>query len=393
MKRIWEWQLRFRPAGQILLGFFAIIALSACHKEPPLNSDGEPSELRVGYFPNVTHAQAIVGVAQGEFQKAVGEGVRIVPETFNAGPAAIEALYAGHIDIAYVGPSPALNGFLQSKGQEVRVIAGSAINGVTVVGNRKRGITRIAQLKGGKIATPQYANTQDISARYFLGVQYGFKLSDAGGKTDIIPISNPDIETLFAKNQIDAAWVPEPWGTRLIKKNLAVEITRESELWEGKSFAITTVIARRDFVTKHPELAARFLQAHIRLTQQLQADAQKFAKVINSEIKRITGKALDDDVLRGALKNTGFSIDPSARSFEQYFQMARDVGIYPQTEFDVQKLLYTGPLVAAAAKLGFIFSVPIIPKKYEPLKSNYENNNAIETPRSAADAQTSGTES
>lgn len=337
---------RRRAAAWALVLAGAVAFVSGCRRQPPLNSAQEQSEVRVGYFPNVTHAQAMVGMARGDYQKAVGPDVKIIAQTFNAGPAAIEAIYAGHIDICYVGPSPALNGFIQSKGEEVRVIAGSAINGVTVVGNRKRGITRLEQLKGGRIATPQYANTQDIAARYFLSHVYGFKFTMDGGDTDIIPISNPDIETLFAKDQIDGAWVPEPWGTRLIAKGLANEIVKEKDLWPEGSFAITSVIARREFVEKFPGLTERFLRAHVALTRELKANPQQFVPLINSELKRITGKALDEKILRGAIANTGFTSDPSAKSFVRSFEMAREVGILHVQEFDVNKLLFTGPLDA-----------------------------------------------
>lgn len=340
------------PAEFKALLLLAVLILTGCTSPPPLNPHGEPIQLRLGYFPNLTHAQPMVGVPRGDYQEVIGPDVELKPFTFNAGPAAIEALYANHIDIAYVGPSPALNGFLQSDGQEVRVIAGAATNGVMVVGSKERNISDIAQLKGGRIATPQFANTQDISARYFLGYQFKFTLSTDGGDTDIIPISNPDIETLFAKNQLDAAWVPEPWATRLIHKNLATEIVQENELWSGKSFDITTVIARRDFVEKHPELVARFLQAHIKLTQELQQDPQPFVSVINDEIERISGKGLDEEVLLGAIENVDFDYKPSPETFEQYFTMGRDVGIYPATKFDVNQLLYTAPLLAAEAALN-----------------------------------------
>lgn len=334
----------------MLLLALTTVFLCGCRHQPPLNSAQEQSEVRLGYFPNVTHAQAVVGVARGDFQNAIGPDVKLTAQTFNAGPAAIEAIYAGHIDICYVGPSPAINGFIQSKGEEVRVIAGAAKNGVTVVGNRKRCITKLEQLKGGRIATPQYANTQDIAARYFLSRVYGFKFTMDGGDTDIIPISNPDIETLFVKDQIDGAWVPEPWGTRLIEKGLANEIVKEKDLWPEGSFAITTVIARREFVEKFPGLTERFLRAHVALTGELQADAQQFVPLINSELKRITGKALDEKILRGAIANTEFTSDPSAQSFVRSFEMARDVGILHEKTFDVQKLLFTAPLDAALAE-------------------------------------------
>ncbi len=301
-------------------------------------------EMRVGYFPNVTHAQALIGVRRGDFQQAVGPEVKITGQTFNAGPAAIEAVYAGHVDIAYVGPAPVLNGFIQSKGEEVRVISGSAQNGVTVVGNKARGITTLEQLKGGRIATPQYGNTQDISAKYFLTNLLGAKLKSKGGETDVFPISNPDIETLFVKDDIDGAWVPEPWGSRLIVRGLVNPIVQEKELWPEGSFAMTSVIARRKFLEKHPALVARFLTAHVRLTQELKQDPQVFVDPINAELKRITTKSLPDKVVSGALEKTGFSVDPSVASYQQYFKMGKEVGIIKIESLDTEKLFALEPL-------------------------------------------------
>lgn len=325
----------------------AAILFAGCDKAPDLNENGEPQAIRVGYFPNVTHAQAVIGMARGDFQKTVGPDVDVVAQTFNAGPVVIEALYAGHLDLAYVGPSPALNGFIQSGGEEIRVIAGVARNGVSIVGNKERGITKMEQLNGARVATPQFANTQDISARYFLGVEMGFKIAGTGEGTRIIPAANPDIETLFAKNDIDAAWVPEPWASRLIHRGLATEIVQEKDLWPGGTFSMTCIVGRREFVEAHPKLVERFLAAHIRLTREIQTDPMVFADIINAEIHRITGRPLADEVLQGGLEKTQFSFEPHRESFVRYFDMGRAVGIYPNINFDVDRLLFPDPLEMA----------------------------------------------
>lgn len=339
--------LKLMPALIATAG--ALCMVPGCSSEPALGQNGEPVEMRVGYFPNVTHAQALIGISRGDFQKAVGPGTEVTAQTFNAGPAAIEAIYAGHVDIAYVGPAPVLNGFIQSKGEEVRVVSGSATNGVTVVGNKARGITKLEQLKGGRIATPQYGNTQDISAKYFLTRLLGAKLKSKGGETDLFPISNPDIETLFVKDEIDGAWVPEPWGSRLIVRDLVNPIIEEKELWPDKSFAMTSVIARRKFLEEHPGLVASFLQAHILLTRELQQDPQKFAAPINAELKRLTTKTLPEEVVSGALAKTGFDVDPSVASYLQYFEMGKSVGIIKLEKLDTDKLFALEPLAKARA--------------------------------------------
>jgi len=331
----------------VLIVGLLVAFLGGCAKLPPVGENGEPIALRLGYFPNVTHGQPMIGVPRGDYQNAIGKEVKLEPQTFNAGPSVIEAVFAGHLDIAYVGPSPILNGFIQSKGEEVRVIAGSATNGVLVIGNKKRGITKFSQLKDGRIATPQYANTQDVSAKYFLVKELGVKLGSGENETNVFPMANPDIETLFAKNQIDGAWVPEPWGSRIIEKGLANLVLEEKDLWPEKSFPITNVIARKDFVEKYPDLVARFLTAHIRLTRELHSDPQAYAGQINNELKRLTTKKLPDAVIRGALNYTKFDYALIPDLFEQTFEMARSVKLMKADTLDVDKLCVHGPLESA----------------------------------------------
>ncbi|MGI8908552.1 MAG: ABC transporter substrate-binding protein [Candidatus Sumerlaeaceae bacterium] len=297
--------------------------------------------VKLGYFPNVTHAQAVIGVARGDFQKALGPDVKLETSVYNAGPSVIEAVYAGHLDIAYVGPSPIINGFIQSKGEEVRVIAGAAINGVLIVGNKQRGITKLDQLKGKTIASPQLGNTQDISAKDFVVSHLKTNLKDRGGDTEVLPIPNPDIENLFAKNQLDAAWVPEPWGSRLISKGFAVLISEEKELWPGKRFSLTNVIARREFLEKHPELVKNVLQAHVKLTYELQSNPSSFADVLNAELKKLTSKDLPADVMQSALRYTQFTNDPGPESFEKFYKMGKELKLVRGTSLDLARLIDT----------------------------------------------------
>lgn len=343
--------------------FAAMLMLCACSKSESGSAKGagptkgkvkQVTSVRMGYFPNVTHAQAVIGVARGDFQKALGSDIKLEPDIFNAGPSVIEAVFAGHLDIAYVGPSPIINGFTQSKGREVRVIAGSAMNGVLVIGSKARGITRLEDLKGKTIATPQLGNTQDISAKDFVVTHLKSNLKERGGDTDVTPIPNPDIENLFAKNQLDAAWVPEPWGSRLIGKGLGVLVSEEKDLWPKKQFALTNVIARSAFLEEHPDLVQKFLQAHVQLTEELQANPAAFAGDLNKELKRLTGKDLPPDVIQSALKYTQFTTDPNAESFEAFFTKGRDLKLIKGDTLDLNRLIDTKLLqqVRAAAPPG-----------------------------------------
>src|SRR6266513_2087858 len=176
-------------------------------------SSGENVTLRLGYFPNITHASALVGVEKGIFADKLGPNVTLAPSAFNAGPVAVEAIFNGAIDATYVGPNPAINAFAKSNGEAIRIISGATSGGAFLVVNPS--ITKPADLKGKKVATPQLGNTQDVALRSWLKAN-GLKSREKGGDVQVIPISNPDQLTLFLKGQIDAAWAPEPWAARLV---------------------------------------------------------------------------------------------------------------------------------------------------------------------------------
>lgn len=311
---------------------------SAARKPAETAKSAEKVRVALGYFPNVTHAQALVGVRRGDFAKAFGDDVDFKTLSFNAGPSVIEAIYAGELDISYIGPSPTLNGYLKSKGNEVRVIAGAVDNGVIIVGSKKRGIVRLDQLKGGRIATPQLGNTQDISARHYVVKELGSSLKPAG-ETEVLPTENPNTEILFEKDQLDAAWLPEPWASRLISKGLVVKIEEEKNLWPEKKFTLTNVIVRREFLEKHPDLVKKFLEVHVKLTEELKADRHKFAGVINEQMEVLTKKTLPEEVLKGALDNVEFTVEPDLNSFQKFYQWGADLQLLPKQEVNFDELI------------------------------------------------------
>lgn len=318
----------------------AVVLPGACSDNAPAAEGGnDKTVVRLGYFPNVTHATAVVGVANGDFAKALGPNVELKTSTFNAGPYVIEAIFGSQLDIAYIGPSPTLNGFIKSDGEEIRVVAGAVENGTLIVGSKKRGITKLEQLKGATIATPQLGNTQDISAKAYVTQVLGAKLGSGAGETSVIPVANPDIEILFAKDQLDAAWVPEPWGSRLIESGLVTVIAEEKDLWPEKKFLLTNVIVRRKFLEQHPQIVKDFLKAHVALTKELTADRQKFAATINTEMKRITGKELPPAVIASSLDHVSFSVDPSNTSFESFFEKGKALGLLRADRIDLNTLI------------------------------------------------------
>lgn len=327
-----------KVAGQLTVALAAaatLMSASAVSAAEPIN---------IGYFPNVTHAQAVIGIKRGDFQKSLGSDWEVKPFTFNAGPSVIEALFAKRLDIAYVGPSPTINGYVKSKGEEVRVVAGAAVNGILIVGNKKRNITKLEQLKGGKIATPQLGNTQDISAKEYVVNDLKSQLKERGGDTEVISLDNPSIEILFQKDQIDAAWVPEPWGSRLIINGLANLISEEKDLWESKKFNLTNIIVRREFLEKNPEAVKKFLEAHVAITEEVRKDPLQFADIINGELTRLTGKNLPRPILESAFKYTEFTTDPAKESFEKFYDKAVTLKFLPADRVDLGRLVDTSLL-------------------------------------------------
>jgi NitT/TauT family transport system substrate-binding protein len=302
------------------------------------------ARLRLAYFPNVTHAPALVGVAQGEFQKALGN-VRLETKVVNAGPEAMEALLAGEIDVAYVGPSPAINTYLKSGGTALRILAGACSGGAALVARGDSTVRSIRDLDGKRIAVPQLGGTQDVSARHFMNVN-GLKSLDKGGTVEVMPVKNPDILALFKRKQIDAAWVPEPWASRLVKEAGGVVVVDERDLWPDRKFTTTVVVARRAYLESKPKAVEALLGAHLNVTTWLTEHGQEGQKVANAELKRLTGKPLADDVMASSWERVAFTSDPIRTSIESFVQAAAEAG-YLKGDLNVTNLFELAPMQRA----------------------------------------------
>jgi aliphatic sulfonates family ABC transporter substrate-binding protein len=269
-------------------------------------------ELRLGYFANVTHAPALVGLEEDLFDDALGE-VTVTTQVFNAGPAAIEALSAGAIDATYIGPNPSINTFIQSGGESARIVAGAATGGAALV--VAEGIDEPADLDGATLATPQLGNTQDVALRTWLAGE-GFETdTSGGGDVQITPTDNAQTLTLFQDGVLDGAWLPEPWVSRLIIDAGAHVLQDEADLWEDGAFPTTVLLVRKDFLDAHPDVVADLLEGHeaaVRWIAEHPADAPT---VINGAIEAETGKPLADAVIERALEHVSFSVDPHADAF------------------------------------------------------------------------------
>jgi sulfonate transport system substrate-binding protein len=291
----------------------------------------KPFVLRVGYFPNITHAQALVGRANGQFDKALGADVRIEWKAFNAGPAAIEAMFANAIDLTYVGPNPIVAGYVRSQGEAVRVIAGAASGGASLVVRQGAGITQASDFHGKKVATPQQGNSQDVALRAWLRAN-GMKPREKGGDVQILPITNADQFTLFLKGQLDAAWAPEPWAARLVHEAGGRIFLDERDLWPNHEFVMTNLIIRPKFLQDHPDLVKDFLRAHVELTEWINKNPAPAKQILNQQMQKETGKGLAPEVLDDAFARMSVTCDPIRPSLAKITQQAFDEGFLGRTQ-------------------------------------------------------------
>ncbi|MGB6841807.1 MAG: ABC transporter substrate-binding protein [Candidatus Sulfotelmatobacter sp.] len=252
--------------------------------------------IRVGAFPNITHPQAMVGKANGWFERAMGPRVDVRWTSFNAGPAAIEALFGGAIDMTYVGPNPAINGYVRSNGEAVRVVAGAASGGASLIVRNDADIQKPQDFHGKRVASPQFGNTQDVALRNWLK-DHGMNTTDKGGDVQIIPLANPDQLTLFLKKELDAAWSPEPWATRLIQEGNGRRFLDERTLWPKGQFVIGLLVVNTKFLKNHPDLVKNWIRAHVELTDWINDHPAEAKKLLNQQIQTETGKALPASVL------------------------------------------------------------------------------------------------
>ncbi|HEY4630116.1 MAG TPA: ABC transporter substrate-binding protein [Blastococcus sp.] len=276
---------------------------------------GAPAELRLGYFANVTHAAALIGVQEGYIADELGEHTKLTTQVFNAGPDEVEALFAGGIDAAYIGPSPTVNAYGQSGGDALRIIAGAASGGAQLV--VRNGINSAADLKGKTLASPQLGNTQDVALRTWLTDQ-GLKNSvDGGGDVTITPTPNSDIPNLFQSGQLDGAWVPEPTASLLVLERGGHVLVNEKDLWPEGQFVTTHLIVRTDFLEKHPDTVDALLRAHVRSVQFAGQDPEAAKKSVNAALDAAGGKSLSPEVLDRAWSELTVTYDPIASALKQ----------------------------------------------------------------------------
>lgn len=319
---------------------FALL-LAGCGTQGSGNSG--PVTVNLGYFPNLTHAVALVGVERGTFKQALGSNVNLETRTFNAGPAEVEALFAGSIDIGFSGPNPAIDGYVKSHGQALRIIAGASSGGVMFVVRPGANINSPQDLANKKIADPQLGGTQDVALRYYLQ-QHGLKPQDKGGNVQVLPTDNSTILTLFKQGKIDGAWVPEPYATRLVVEDKGKVFVDERSQWPDGQFVTTNIIVRTAFMNQHPDLVSKFLQADIETVQYIQNNQSSALSIVNSEIKRITGKGLNSSELTLAFTHMSVTYDPLSSTMLTSADRAYSLGYLGSSKPNLDGIYNLGPL-------------------------------------------------
>lgn len=296
----------------------AALVVAACG-----GGSSEPS-LRLGYFPNITHAAALVGVSDGIFARQLG-ATKLETFTFNAGPAAIEALLSGSLDASYVGPNPAINAFVKSRGEAVRIIAGATSGGAFLVVRPE--ISSAADLRGQAVASPQLGGTQDVALRSWLATQ-GLKTdTSGGGDVSVVPQENAQTLERFRDGKLAGAWVPEPWASRLVLEGGGKVLVDERDLWPSKQYTTTVLLVRKDFLDQHPDRVAALLRGHVEATDWLSKNAGPARTKVNAAIEQLTGKPIGQAIMDRAFPSLSFTTDPQMASLEKSAADAAALGL------------------------------------------------------------------
>ena len=301
------------------------VILAACSPAGGGEGDSSTTTLRLGYFPNVTHAGAIVGIEQGIIADSLGDDVELQARAFNAGPDVVEAIFNGALDASFIGPNPAINGFTRSGGEALRIVAGATSGGASLV--VRAGIASPADLVGATLASPQLGNTQDVALRAWLAEEGLTTDLEGGGDVSIVPQANAQALEAFVAGEIDGAWLPEPWATRMVREGGGVVLVDERDLWPDGEFVTTHLIVATEFLEAHPNLVKALIAAHVQATDYLVAQPQPAQQIVAAALADLTGSQLPEGTLAAAWENLTFTVDPFAASLQESATNAASLGL------------------------------------------------------------------
>ena len=318
---------------KVLALALALVVLGAGCGGSDAGTDGEQQvTLRLGYFPNITHATAIVGLEKGILAKNLGPNVKLEAQTFNAGPQAIEAIFAEGLDAAFIGPNPAINAFAKSNGEAIKIIAGSTSGGAYLV--VKPEISSAEDLKGKKVATPQAGSTQDVALRSWLD-EKGVKIKEGEKpEVEILPQENAQTLQTFRSGAVVGAWVPEPWASRLVLEAGGEILVDEKDLWPDGKYVTTHLIVRTKFLEEHPEVVEALVKGQVEADDFVNSNNDEAKTVTGAAVARITGRGLPEEVVDSAWENLTFTVDPIASSLEKSAEQAAELGFIEKVDLE-----------------------------------------------------------
>ena len=323
----------------IFAGIMVIAVISITSAIYDSGQSEQENKIRVAFFPNVGHVVPIVGLETGIFADGLGNQILIEPKIFDSGPQVIEAMFANSVDIAYVGPGPAINGFLKSEKHDVKILAGAASGGASFVIHPDSTINSAEDLSGKRIAAPQIGNTQDISLRHYLS-QNELIPAEKGGSVVVLNIQNPDIYTLFVKGEIDGAWVPEPWAARLVQELGGKRLFFEEELWPDKQFASALLIGRTTYIEKNPKIIQSWIDSNNKTVTWINANPKETELIFNQFMKKTLGKSLPENILSESLANIKITSDPIEESISIFAERANSLGYLGRHGYDLDGIFY-----------------------------------------------------
>jgi len=323
----------------ILAGIGVVLLALAIGIATGSGTETSDNTLRVAFFPNIGHAIPVVGMEKGFFEENLGNATTIDPKLFDSGPQVIESLFANSIDIAYVGPGPAINGFLKSENHDVVILSGAASGGASFIVHPDSEINSVEDFAGKRIAAPQIGNSQDVSLRSYLA-ENGLKSYEKGGEVIVLNIPNPDIYTLFTKGEIDGAWVPEPWATILVRELDGKRLFFEEDLWPEKQFASVLLIGRLQYVETHPEIISDWLESHQQTVNWINENPQETRIIFNEFMKTHMGQSLSDSVIDEALVNLKITIDPIDESIYEFAKRADSLGYLGRDGYSLDGIFF-----------------------------------------------------
>lgn len=306
--------------------FVSMIGLAGCGKE-----SGE-DQINIGYFNNVTHAQALYMKATGSLESSLSDNIKVNWTAFNAGPAEVETLFSGDIDIGYIGPVPAITANVKSKG-DVTILSGASKAGAVLVRSAGSDIKDVSDLDGKTVAVPQIGNTQHLCLLKLLS-DNNLAPVDEGGTVEVTAVENADVMNMMDQGNIDAALVPEPWGTTL-EHNGAKIVLDYDEVYKDGDYPVAVVVVRKEFLEEHSDIADIFLEEHERTTDYIVQNVEEASTVVNEEINSATGKSLDADILEGAFGKLSFSADVNEQAIRDFADISLEQGFIEEDYTDI----------------------------------------------------------